>query len=70
MARSLFAGAVTGSGSALINGTGDVEFGAASSNGTKFAAGSTGDLVLDDFEALYRHNLGVRYQYDPVNRSH
>ena len=44
----LIAGAVTGSGSALINGTGDVEFGAASSNGTKFAAGSTGDLVLDD----------------------
>jgi hypothetical protein len=35
-------------GRAIINGSGQVEFGAASSNGTQFAAGSTGELILDD----------------------
>jgi hypothetical protein len=42
------AGAVTGTGSAIINGTGTVEFGAASTNLVKFAAGSTGELILDE----------------------
>jgi len=41
------AGSVTG-GSATIEGTGTVEFGAASNVGTSFAAGSTGRLILDD----------------------
>jgi hypothetical protein len=44
----LIAGTITGTGTATINGTGQVEFGAASSNGVKFAAGSTGELILDD----------------------
>jgi hypothetical protein len=39
---------VTGTGSAIIDGNGVVEFAAASSNGTKFSAGSTGKLILDD----------------------
>lgn len=39
---------VTGTGSAIIDGNGVVEFAAASSNGTKFSAGSTGELILDD----------------------
>jgi hypothetical protein len=41
-------GAVTGTGLATISSSGQVEFAAASSNGVKFAAGSTGELVLDD----------------------
>jgi hypothetical protein len=44
----MVAGAVTGTGSAVINGTGEVEFGAASTNTVKFAAGSTGELILDE----------------------
>ena len=44
----MVAGAVTGTGHAVINGTGDVEFGAASTNLVKFAAGSTGELILDE----------------------
>jgi hypothetical protein len=44
----MVAGAVTGTGRALLNGTGDVEFGAASTNTVKFAAGSTGELILDE----------------------
>jgi hypothetical protein len=39
---------VTGTGSAIIDSNGIVEFAAASSNGTKFSAGSTGELILDD----------------------
>ena len=42
------AGNVTGTGTAIINLDGQVEFGAASSNGTKFTTGSTGELILDD----------------------
>jgi hypothetical protein len=44
----MVAGAVTGTGSAVINGAGEVEFGAASTNTVKFAAGSTGELILDE----------------------
>jgi len=44
----MVAGAVTGTGSTVINGTGEVEFGAASTNTVKFAAGSTGELILDE----------------------
>src|SRR5262249_50706271 len=44
----LIARTVTGTGTATINGTGQVEFGSASSNGIKFAAGSTGELILDN----------------------
>ena len=44
----LVAGAASGAGRAIINGSGQVEFGAASSNGTQFAAASTGELILDD----------------------
>jgi hypothetical protein len=44
----MVAGAVTGTGHAVINGTGEVEFGAASTNLVKFAAGSTGELILDE----------------------
>jgi hypothetical protein len=40
-------GNVTGSGTALISGSGSLEFAAASSANTAFAAGSTGTLVLD-----------------------
>jgi hypothetical protein len=39
---------VTGTGSAIIDSNGIVEFAAASSNGTNFSAGSTGELILDD----------------------
>jgi hypothetical protein len=42
------AGAVTGTGRALINGTGDVEFGAASTTNVRFMPGSTGELILDE----------------------
>ena len=35
-------------GSAVISGTGTVEFDAAATAGTTFAAGSTGELILDD----------------------
>ena len=41
-------GADSGTGRAVINGTGQIEFAAASSNGVKFAAASTGELILDD----------------------
>ena len=41
-------GPVTGSGSGSIVGTGQIEFGAASSNAVKFETGSTGELILDD----------------------
>jgi hypothetical protein len=41
-------GAVTGKGTALIEGTGMVEFDAASSAATTFAKGSTGELILKD----------------------
>ena len=44
------AGNVTGTGTAIINFDGQVEFGAASTNGTKFAKGSTGQLILDDLK--------------------
>jgi hypothetical protein len=44
----MVAGAVAGTGNAVINGTGEVEFGAASTNLVKFAAGSTGELILDE----------------------
>jgi T1SS-143 domain-containing protein len=40
-------GAVTGSGSAMINGTATLEFGAASSNDVTFAANAAGTLTLD-----------------------
>jgi hypothetical protein len=48
-------GNVTGSGTALISGSGSLEFAAASSANTAFAAGSTGTLVLDhsfDFSGI------------------
>ena len=41
-------GAVTGSGAALIGGNGTLEFGAASSANTTFAAAASGTLKLDD----------------------
>jgi hypothetical protein len=41
-------GAVSGTGGGTINGTGQIEFGAASNNRIRFAAGSTGQLILDD----------------------
>jgi hypothetical protein len=44
----MVAGVVTGTGRAVINGTGEVEFGAASTNSVRFATGSTGELILDD----------------------
>ena len=40
-------GTVSG-GSAVISGTGSIEFGAASTAATTFAAGATGQLILDD----------------------
>jgi len=42
------AGTVTGTGSAVIRGPGEIEFGAASTNSVKFVTGSTGELVLDE----------------------
>src|SRR3984957_12867512 len=42
------AGAVTGTGSAVIRGPGEIEFGAASTNSVRFVTGSTGELVLDE----------------------
>jgi hypothetical protein len=41
-------GTILGSGAAVISAAGQVEFGDASSSSTKFAAGSTGRLILDD----------------------
>jgi large repetitive protein len=42
-----FKGDVSGAGSATISGSATLEYGAASSEATSFAAGATGDLKLD-----------------------
>jgi hypothetical protein len=44
----MVAGAATGTGRGLIDGTGELEFGSASTNNVRFATGSTGELILDD----------------------
>jgi hypothetical protein len=59
----LLAGTVTGTGTATINGTGQVEFGAASSNGTKFDRRTYPGRL----QALHRHDLWIRDQYNSIH---
>ena len=60
-------GAVSGTGGGTINGTGQIEFGASSNNRVRFAAGSTGELILDNSKQYIGTIFGFRREHHSVD---